>query len=57
MIELFIYGNVNNKHCLLRKMQLSANCEGINKGRINVPWFTNFAKTLEPNTTSVWVRK
>jgi hypothetical protein len=57
MITVFIYGNSNNKHQLLRKTQVSVNCKGIVKGRIDLPWFQNFAKTLEPNMTSVWVQK
>lgn len=57
MITVFIYGNANNKHCLLRKVQMSTNCKGITKGRVDLEWFKVIAKDIEPNMTSVWVQK
>jgi hypothetical protein len=55
-ITLFIYGNSNDKHTLLRKTQVQANKNNVYKGRYNYAWFRNYASILEPNTTSIWVQ-
>ena len=57
MITVFIYGNSNNKHCLLRKVSMSSSVKGINKGKIDLEWFKAIAKDIEPNMTSVWIQK
>ena len=56
MITLFIYGNVNNQHKLLRKTQVQANNKNVHKGRFNFEWFKQYASELEPNMTNIWVQ-
>jgi hypothetical protein len=38
-------------------MEVSASCKGINKGRIDLEWFKDLARDMEPNMTSVWIQK
>jgi hypothetical protein len=56
MITLFIYGNSNGKHTLLRKTQVQGNKSNVHKGRYNYAWFRSYASILEPNATSIWVQ-
>jgi|LakMenE18May11ns_1017448.scaffolds.fasta_scaffold9945074_10 hypothetical protein len=57
MVTLFIYGNANNKHSLLRKVQVQQTAKNTYpNGKFNLEYFRKLACDIEPNMTSVWVQ-